>query len=100
MDLTPQEEKLVRPYLTMKVGGIGWVIGLVIGLLILAAGIIIWVSGIWEGGPYFLLVLVVGMVIIEQAWNFRDKVRLARVLQKYDATVRRLRYPEEEEETL
>jgi len=90
MDLTPEEEALVRPYLTMKVkDGKGWLIGVAVGLIICAAAVVLRVAGVQQlSGPYLLFAIVVGLVVIEQSIDHRDQTRIARVLQKYDAALK------------
>ncbi|MHC4789281.1 MAG: hypothetical protein ACYS8K_08795 [Planctomycetota bacterium] len=102
MDLTAEEEKFLEPYLAAEVSdGKGWVIGVAVGALACAAAVFLRFTHAWPAfDPYFLLVVVVGLVIVEQSVNRRDKVRLARILQKYDSALRRLRYPGEQEETI
>lgn len=104
MELTPKEQKLVRPYLDMKVRqdgeGKGWVIGLLAGIVICAATIILAATGVWPHmGVYFLLFIVIGLVIIEQSMNHRDQVRMARILQKYHAVIRQYEQAEEFEQS-
>ena len=90
MDFTQEEQKLLRPYLRMKVkDGRGWLVGVAVGVLICAATIVVSLTGVWrQPGPYFLFAIVVGLVVIEQSIDHRDQTRLARVLQKYDAALK------------
>jgi len=101
MELTPEEKRLVAPYLLMRTsGGRGWLAGIVAGVAVCAAAVAIVAVGSWpEAGPYCPLVFVIGLVIAEQALARRDRRRMARILQKYDAAVQRFMYPEEAEET-
>ncbi|MHC5033557.1 MAG: hypothetical protein ACYTFZ_00770 [Planctomycetota bacterium] len=102
MDFTPAEQRFLQPYLAMQVAdGKGWIIGVALGVLVCAAAVLLRVSGVWPGiGPYVLLIVVAGLIVIEQSVNRRDKVRLARILQKYDTLARRPQHPDEEEETI
>lgn len=102
MDLTPDEKKMLAPYLLMKTGGrSAWQAGIVLGVAVCAAAVAIVAFDCWpEAGPYTPLAFVVGLVILEQALARRDRRRMARILQKYDAAVQRFMYPEEAEETV
>ena len=90
MELTPKERDFLRPYLTMKLSeGKGWAVGVALGVLICAGAVFVWFSGSWPGiRPYFFLTFVIGMVVTEISLNRREKIILARILQKYDAAVR------------
>ena len=101
MDLTPEEEKLVRPYLAMKVAqGKGWIVGVVVGLVVIAASVLLWASGVWpEGGIYLFVAIVVGLVVIEQCVDHRDRVRMAKLLQKYDSVVKQYEQAEDYEQS-
>jgi hypothetical protein len=104
MELTPKEQKLVRPYLEIKVRqdgeGKGWVIGVVVGVVISAAAIILIASGVWRDmNLYFLLFIVIGLVLIEQSVDHRDQVRMARILQKYDAVIKQYEQAEDFEQS-
>ena len=101
MDFTPEEKKLLDPYLLMRTGGArGWLAGVVAGAAVCAAAVAIVALDVWpEAGPYCPLVFVIGLVIAEQALARRDRRHMARILQKYDAAVQRFMYPEEAEET-
>ena len=89
MDLTAEEREFVRPYLSTKAtGGRGWMLGLLLGLAICAAALFLRLSGVWpEARLVFLPGLVIGMVVIEVSIDHRRKLRLARILQKYDAAL-------------
>jgi hypothetical protein len=101
MQFTPEEERLLKPYMAMKTDGIGaWPAGIVAGVAVCAAAVAVVALDIWrEAGPYCPLAFVVGLVILEQALDRRDRRRMARILQKYDAAVQSFMYPEEAEET-
>lgn len=101
MDFTPEEQRLLRPYLLMKTrAGGGWLVALAAGLLVCAAAVAIVLLGTWpDAGPYCPLIFVIGLVIAEQALGRRDRRRMAHILQEYDAAVQRFAYPEEAEET-
>ncbi len=96
MDLTPAERKFVRPYLRANArAGKGWIVGVLLGLGVIAAAILFRLSDSGpEIGPYFLMAVVVGMVIIEMSIDHRSKMKMARILQKYEAAVREAQEPE------
>jgi hypothetical protein len=102
MDFTPEEKKLLEPYLAMRTSGTrAWLAAVVVGLAVCAAAVAIIALPIRpEAGPYCPLVFVIGLVIVEQALARRDRRRMARILQKYDSAVQRFMYPEEAEETV
>lgn len=101
MELTPEERKLVQPYLEMKAEeGKGWIMGLVVGLVVALAGLVVWIGGWWQhGGPYLLLVILAAAVVVEQSLDHRDQVRMARLFQKYHELVKRYEQAEEYEES-
>ena len=101
MEFTPEEQRLLKSYLLMRIrAGNGWLAGVVAGVAVCAAGVVIVALGIWpDAAPYCPLVFVIGLVIAEQALGRRDKRRMARILQKYDAALQRFMYPEDAEET-
>ena len=102
MKLTPAEKKLVRPYLAMKPqGGRAWVVGLAAGLLVCAFGLAVRWTDLWPAArAWFLIIFVVGLLLVEQGLDARRRHRLAGVLQKYDAALRRAQAPGEHEETV
>ncbi|NLW50563.1 MAG: hypothetical protein GXY85_06920 [Candidatus Brocadiaceae bacterium] len=102
MELTPQEQRLLKPYLRMAAGeGRGWLMGVAVGLAVCAGAVAVVALGRWpEAAPYCPLAFVVGLVIIEQALDRRDRRRMASILQKYDTALQSLLYPEEAEETV
>ena len=93
MELTQKERDFLRPYLAMDVSrGGGWMVGAVAGALVCAGALVAHLTGLWpEAGPYLFLALVVGMVVIEVSLNRRDKLFVARILQKYTAKLDALR---------
>jgi hypothetical protein len=101
MELSPEERKLVQPYLDMKIReGKGWVVGFLVGLVVSGGAFVVWVADLWpKGGPYMLLVVLAGAVLIEQSLDHRDQVRMARILQKYHDVVKRYEQAEEYEES-
>jgi len=100
MDLTRDERELLDSYLHMDARGKGWIVGAIVGAVICGGALLVAFLGPWDvPGVYLLLVLVVGMVLIELSLGHRDKLQIGRILQEYDTEVRRLKYPEEEEET-
>ncbi len=104
MELTPQERKLVRPYLELKVRhseeGKGWIVGVIIGLVLCVGAIALALTGVLQNmGVYLLLFIVVGLVLIEQSVDHRDHVRMARILQKYDALVKQYEQAEDFEQS-
>ena len=103
MELTPKEQKLVRPYLAMKVRqdgeSRGWVIGVIVGIVIAASAVILAATGVWPSmGLYLLLFIVIGLVLIEQSVDHRDQVRMARILQKYNAVIKQYEQAEDFEQ--
>jgi hypothetical protein len=104
MELSPKEQKLVRPYLEMNIRqdgeGKGWVIGVIAGIVIAAVAIIIAALRVWpDMGLYLLLAIVIGLVLIEQSVDHRDQVRMARVLQKYNSVVKQYEQAEDFEQS-
>ena len=101
MDLTRDESELLESYLKMDVQGRGWIGSAVVGAVICGGALLLAFLKLWNVPVvYLLLVLVVGMVLIELSLSRRDKTQIARILQEYNAEVRRLKYPEEEDETV
>ena len=102
MEFTSEEKKLLAPYLLMDTADRkAWLAGIVAGLAVCAAAVAVIALPIWpDAGPYCPLAFVIGLVIVEQALDRRDRRRMARVLQKYDAALQRFMYPEEAEETV
>ena len=93
MELTPEDMDVVRPYLTGRPRL--WVVrALTVAGLVLCIG-----SAVLRWTDYWLVAFVIGLVLLEQAWATRDRMRLARVLRKYNAIADRLRYPEEDDVT-
>ena len=101
MQFTRQEEKMLRPLLRRDAYGQDGVSNLLFlaGAFVLGAGIVMIWAGLGRDYGAGLLFSVVGLIIIEHAWNRRDRQMLARILQKYDAALRRMRNPEDEEVT-
>jgi len=103
MELSPKEQKLVRPYLEMNIRqdgeGKAWVIGVIVGIVIAAVAIIFAALRVWpDMGLYFLLGIVIGLVLIEQSVDHRDQLRMARILQKYNSVVKQYEQAEDFEQ--
>ncbi len=101
MELTREERELLESYLKMNADYRGWIVGAVVGAAICAGALVAAFLRLLNVQPvYLLLALIVGMVVVELALTRRDNTCLAGILQKYDTEVRRLKYPEEDEETV
>jgi len=89
MELTPQERRLVRPYLEMRnTQGKGWAVGLAAGAALCAGALALVLVAAWEDvRTIFLFGFVLGMVVIELSLDQRRKKLMARVLQKYERAV-------------
>jgi len=90
MELTTEEKRIADGYLAVTATETrGWLVGVVLGAAICAAGAVILALQGWDGAGGFLLpIFFVGMATIEVSLNHRDKLRFARILQKYDAALR------------
>ena len=89
MELTPQERKVLRPYLEMRdTDGRGWVVGTALGAAICAGALVLTLVAAWQDvRTVFLFAFVCGMVVIELSLDHRKKKLMARVLQKYERAV-------------
>jgi amino acid permease len=102
MEFTPEESKFVRPYLEMEPSpGRGWLVGVVVGILIIIGGVLVPIfTEVDYSGALVVLLVIVGMVVIDIALDWRRKKLTAQVLQKYHRAVRRLYREIGEEETI
>jgi hypothetical protein len=101
MQFTRREDKFLQPLLKRDAKGPDAISNFLFlaGIFVLAAGIVMVAMGLGRDYGAGLIFGVVGLIIIEHAWNRRDRNVLARIVQKYDAALRRLQLPEEDEVT-
>ena len=101
MQFTRREERALQPLLKKDAEGQDVISNLLFlaGIFVLAAGIVMIYAGLGRDYGAGLIFSVAGLIVIEHAWNRRDRHIMARIVQKYDAALRRLRLPEEDEVT-
>jgi hypothetical protein len=101
MQFTRREEKVVRPLLRKDAEGQDAVSNLLFlaGAFVLGTGIVMIWAGLGRDYGAGLFFAVAGLIVIEHAWNRRDRHTIARILQKYDRALQRVSGVEDEEVT-
>jgi len=86
VELEKEEEALVQSYLQIGTGSsAGWAIGFVVGVLIALAGVVMAVAVRSAAvDTIALLVLILGLVAMSRALEWRRRRILAAVLRKYN----------------
>lgn len=102
MKFSKAEQRLLDRHLTIDTRQTaGWRAAICVGMLACVAALVLYAARVWEAGAACApLLFVIGLVVIEHGLHKRDVQRMARILQEYDVALRRLIYPEEEEETI
>jgi hypothetical protein len=99
MDLTEGEQRLLQSYLALRPRPRGsWLVGVAVGALICVLAVLLRVTDVCPPvRPFFLLVMAAGLVAIEQAVSYRERGRIARIIQGYDQELRRAERRDEDQ---